>query len=91
MTCDQRKLQDLVSVGPATLKDFEVLGIHSVEQLKSCDAKELYERLCLLTKARHDPCAEDVFAAAIAQAKDPTLPKEKRNWYYYSRIRKQNG
>jgi hypothetical protein len=29
----------------------------------------------------------DVFSAAIAQAQDPGLPKEKRKWWYWSRIR----
>jgi hypothetical protein len=30
----------------------------------------------------------DVLSAAIAQAQDPGLPKEKRTWWYWSRIRK---
>jgi len=30
MQTDTRQLRDLVSVGPATLADFELLGIYSV-------------------------------------------------------------
>jgi hypothetical protein len=30
MATDERRLGDLVSIGPATLKDFELLGIRSV-------------------------------------------------------------
>ncbi len=43
---DTRLLKDLGSVGPATIADFEVLGIRSVEQLARCDAHELYELKC---------------------------------------------
>jgi hypothetical protein len=28
-----RRLQDLISIGPAALRDFDLLGIHSVKQL----------------------------------------------------------
>ena len=36
---DQRQLSDLVSIGPAMLKDFEILGIKSVVQLKKKNAR----------------------------------------------------
>jgi len=86
-----RRLIDLRSVGPATIADFTTLGISTVEDLAVCDATELYARLCAVTGARHDPCCEDVFAAAIAQARDPDLPREECHWPYWSRIRKQRG
>jgi len=31
-----------------------------------------------------------VFVAAVAQAKDPALPIEQRQWWYWSKIRKRN-
>ena len=68
-----RRLIDLRSVGPATIADFTTLGISTVEDLAVCDATELYARLCAVTGARHDPCCEDVFAAAIAQARSEAL------------------
>jgi hypothetical protein len=88
---DLRQLSDLVSVGPATVQDFKVLGIHSVRDLKKHDATKLYEELCLLTNLQHDICVEDVFRAAIEQAKNPKLVGQKKNWSYWSQVRlKQN-
>jgi hypothetical protein len=81
-------IEDLVSVGPATRHDLEILGVHTVEQLACCDAKELYLRLCAETGTRQDRCVEDVFNAAIAQARDPNLPAEMKNWWFWSRARK---
>ena len=86
-----RRLKDLVSVGPATLGDFDVLGIKSVDQLASCEPQELYDRLCQLTQIQHDICCLDVFRAAVEQAKDPDLPTEQCQWWYWSKIRKQTS
>ena len=85
----QRRLIDLVSVGPATVADFEDLGITEVEHLLDKNAHELWERLGEIKGARVDPCCEDVFRAAIEQARDPNLPKEKCHWPYWSKVRKQ--
>jgi hypothetical protein len=52
---NSRKLSDLGSIGPAMLKDFELLKIHSVDQLAKQDPKRLYERLCKITGVRQDP------------------------------------
>ncbi len=87
----QRRLTDLVSVGPRTIEDFRLLGISSVAQLARKDPRKLYERLCAVTGHRHDPCCEDVFSAAVAQARDPRLPAAKRKWWYWSRVRKARG
>jgi hypothetical protein len=85
---ETRNLIDLYSVGPATVRDLKTLGITRVEQLVGKDARKLYDRLCRLAAKRYDPCMMDVLSAAIAQAQDPGLPKEKRKWWYWSRIRK---
>ena len=85
---ETRKLEDLYSVGPATVRDLKLLGITHVEHLVGKDARALYERLGGLSGKRPDPCVMDVFSAAIAQAQDPNLPDEKRRWWYWSRIRK---
>jgi len=85
-----RQLIDLVSVGPATVQDFFHLGIESVEQLVGNDPAELYERLCATTGKRHCICVLDVFAAAIAQAENPSLPLEQCRWNYYSCKRKNS-
>jgi len=88
---DQRKLKDLVSAGPAFLAVFEDLGITEVEHLMDKDARELFERMQRLKGERVDPCCEDVFRTAIEQARDPNLPKEKRPWHYWSKVRKQRA
>ena len=85
----ERKLADLVSIGPAMLRDFEMLGVKSVAQLAREEPKDLYKRLCTITGQRQDPCVLDVFCAAVAQARDPELVPEKRQWWYWSRVRKQ--
>ncbi len=85
---DTRKLGDLAGVGKAFLKDFEALGIRNVDQLKKQDGRRLYDRLCEITGVRQDPCVEDTLVCAVAQAKDPNLPPEQRQWWYWSRVRK---
>ncbi|MBK7141816.1 MAG: TfoX/Sxy family DNA transformation protein [bacterium] len=86
---DKRQLKDLRSVGPAMLEDFQKLGITSVAQLKSKNAQKLYDQLCKIAGQRMDPCVLDVFSCAIAQAKDPQLPAEQTDWWFWSKIRKQ--
>jgi len=86
---DRRRLSDLTSVGPATLADFEDLGITEIRHLKSKDAHKLFQRLQKLRGQRLDPCCEDVFRAAIEQAHDSDLPKKKRQWHYWSKLRKR--
>jgi len=83
-----RRLEDLISVGPAMRRDFDLLGVRTVKQLAVANPKRLYERLCRLTGERQDPCVLDVFEAAVAQARDPRLPAEKCVWWYWSRKRK---
>jgi hypothetical protein len=88
MPSTERHLADLVSVGPAMLRDFELLGIRSVAQLARQNPEKLYERLCLRTGEPVDICCLDVFSAAVAQARNPRLPSEQRNWWNWSRKRK---
>lgn len=88
MRQENRQLADLAGIGKAMLKDFRVLGIDSVAQLAEQDGEVLYERLCEATGQRHDICCLDVFRCAVAQARDPELPAEQRQWWYWSRQRK---
>ena len=83
-----RQLRDLAGIGPAMLKDFELLCIASVDELAQHDPRQLYDDLCRITNSRQDPCVLDTFHAAVAQARDLKLPAEQRNWWYWSRIRK---
>ncbi len=85
---ENRKLIDLRSVGPAIVRDFHALGTRSVEELAKCDGDDLYEKLCNLKGTYVDVCVLDVFNCAIAQAQDPDLPADLRDWWTWSRIRK---
>jgi len=88
MPASERRLGDLVSIGPAMLKDFELLGIRSVAQLAWQKPESLYEKLCQVTGKSQDICVLDTFSAAVAQARNPKLPAEQCEWWYWSRKRK---
>ncbi len=83
-----RKLSDLSGIGKAMLKDFELLGVKSVEDLARRDGMKLYRDLEKKTGSRQDPCVLDTFRCAVAQAKDPNLDVDQRNWWWWSRERK---
>ena len=87
MEASNRTLRDLVSIGPAMLRDLSVLGIQTVEQLAKKNPRRMYTELCRL-KGPQDICCFDVFTAAVAQAKNPDLPIEERQWWYWSKKRK---
>ena len=88
MAIKERELEDLVSIGPAMLLDFQMLGISSVAQLSRRNPEKLYEKLCQITRQPQDICCLDVFRAAVAQARNPLLPPEQCQWWYWSRRRK---
>lgn len=87
----ERKLEELVSVGPAMRRDFALLGVGTVAELARREPEELYRALCEKTRTRQDICVLDTFRAAVAQARDPKLPREKCQWHYWSRARKLAG
>jgi Pathogenicity locus len=84
----ERRMKDLISVGPAMLRDFELLGIRSMTQLARANPQHMYKQLCRMTGQRQDVCVQDVFSAAVAQARNPLLPAEQCVWWYWSRKRK---
>jgi Pathogenicity locus len=88
MAAGERTLEDLTSVGPAFLRDFELLGVRSIEQLSRRNPEKLYEKVCEVKGQAQDICCLDVFRAAVAQAKNPRLPVEQCQWWYWSRLRK---
>jgi len=85
---DKRLLGDLVSIGPAMLRDFELLGVRSVRGLARRNPRSLYEQLCRARGQAQDLCVFDTFRAAVAQARNPRLPAAQREWWYWSRKRK---
>ena len=91
MQTETRQLKDLVSVGPAMLEDFDLLGVQTVAQLRRRSPQRMYRDLCRIRGQRIDPCCLDTFMAAVAQARDPELPIEQRQWWYWSKVRKNSG
>jgi uncharacterized protein YcaQ len=83
-----RSLSGLHGVGRATLADLALLQIHSVDQLARSSPDQLFLRLCSLTNSRQDPCVLDVLRCAVAQARDPLLPRDQCNWWFWTRLRK---
>jgi len=84
-----RELKDLISIGPAMLRDFELLGLRSVAQLAKQDPKKLYAKLGRVAKQHQDICVLDTFEAAVAQARNPRLAVEKCQWWWWSEKRKK--
>jgi hypothetical protein len=64
------------------------LGVGSVAELARQNPENLYKKLCRITGQRHDPCVLDTFHAGVAQARNPRLPVEQCQWWYWSRRRK---
>ena len=81
-------LHGLRSIGPASLKDFDLLGVTSLDDLSGRDPQELYDALCRLKGQKVDICGLDVMHCAVAQARNPHLPPEQRDWFWWSRNRK---
>jgi hypothetical protein len=88
MATQERSLQDLISVGPAMVRDLELIGIRTVAELRRLNPEKLYEKLCRVTGKAQDICCLDVFRAAVAQARNPRLSAEQCQWWYWSRQRK---
>jgi nucleotidyltransferase/DNA polymerase involved in DNA repair len=90
MPLKTRRLKDLISVGPAMLRDFELLRIHSVAELARENPQGLYEKLGRVRREHQDICVLDVFRAAVAQARNPRLPAEQCQWWYWSKRRQKS-
>ena len=60
----------------------------SLDDLAGRDPQELYDALCRLKGQKVDICCLDVMHCAVAQARNPHLPPEQRDWFWWSRNRK---
>jgi hypothetical protein len=87
----ERRLGDLISIGPAMLRDFKLLGIRSVAELARQNPQRMYEKMERMTGQRQDPCVLDTFCTAVAQARNPRLAAEKCQWWWWSRERKKRS
>lgn len=77
-------LTDLPNIGPAMAQDLRLLGFERPEQLAGQDPQALYDRLCVLTAARQDPCVLDVLIS-VTRFMDGEEP---RPWWHYTPERK---
>ena len=89
MSTQRRELKDLISVGPATLRDFDRLGIRSVAKLARQDPQALYDEFSRLSGQFQDICLLDVFRSAVAHARNPRLRPEQCQWWWWSKKRKK--
>jgi hypothetical protein len=78
-------LRSLMNVGPAIERDLIGLGIHSIRELATAEAGELFQRLERQCKARVDPCVYDTFRAVIHEARTG----EKTPWFAWTEERKR--
>lgn len=78
------KLGHIPNIGPAMVEDFKRLGIDRPAQLVGADPLSLYQNLCEVTGARHDPCVLDTFVSAVRFMEGaPPHP-----WWHYTAERK---
>ena len=84
-TTNYNELQSLMNVGKATLHDFELLEVTSIDELAKCCPDDLFVRLQEITGKKQDPCVWDVFASAINEARTG----EKSPWWHWSKVRKK--
>lgn len=77
-------LEQIPNIGPAMVKDFQLLEIFNPSQLAGRDPYMLYQQLCELTRSRHDPCVIDTLIAAVRFMEGAApLP-----WWHYTAERK---
>jgi hypothetical protein len=80
------KLKQVPNVGPAVAADLRLLGIDAPQDLRGRDPYKMYDELCRITGARHDPCLLDTFIAAVRfMGGEPAKP-----WWKYTAERKRN-
>ena len=59
------ELTDLPNIGKAIAGDLRSIGIVHPQDLIGKNAYQLHDKLCKVTKEKHDPCVIDVFLAVI--------------------------
>ena len=80
-----KKFEDIPNVGPRIAGDFKNLGMKQPQDLIGRDGFELYQKLCMETGQRHDPCVLDTFMAVT----DFMNGGEPMPWFSYTAKRKR--
>jgi Pathogenicity locus len=60
-----RVFTDIPNIGKAMADDFRLLGFTKPGELAGEDPFVLYQRLCVRTRTRQDPCVLDTFLAVV--------------------------
>lgn len=77
----QDELQTIPGIGPSMADDLRALGIRRVADLKRRHPQDMYDRLCLLSGQRQDPCVLYVFRCAVYFARTPRPKAELLKWW----------
>jgi hypothetical protein len=78
------KLTDLPNIGKASAADLELLGIENPQDLVGQDPYKMYEKLCVITGVKHDPCVIDVFISVTRFING----EDAKPWWAYTQERK---
>jgi hypothetical protein len=80
-----KKLVDLPNIGKVMAADLQLIGIDHPRKLIGKDPFSLFEKLCIISGQRHDPCVIDVFMSAVHFMEDgEPLP-----WWLFTEKRKK--
>lgn len=82
---EAKKLEDIPNVGMSIASDLRLIGITKPAQLAKQDAYDLYDKLCRVTRQKHDPCVIDVFLSAIYFMQGKGVER----WWYFTAQRKR--
>jgi len=80
-----KDLTTLTNVGPAMARDFILLGIRRIDEIRGQNPDELYSRLCEATGTRQDPCVLDTFRAVVHNVEH----NDTKPWWEFTPLRKQ--
>lgn len=78
-------LEHIPNIGPSVAANLRLIGVRHPSDLAAQDAYALYQRLCVKTGSRHDPCVLDTFMAAT----DFMRGAPARPWWHYTSQRKR--
>lgn len=78
-------LTDLPNVGTSLAADLQLIGISRLAELRGRNLFEMYEALCAVTGARHDPCVIDVFISVTRFMNGEPAAV----WWLFTETRKQ--
>ena len=78
---NSKELESIPGVGKSIAMDLKSIGIQKVSDLINRDPQDLYDKLCIKTNARQDPCVLYVFRCAIYYAENDIHEPEKLKWW----------